>query len=62
MAIDIPHIIVTSAVILGVLWIVDHMSPLKDASKGRRTIYKFIGIFVLLMIINLAWRPYGTAI
>lgn len=61
MSFDFPHMIASAVIIFAVLWVVDHAGAFQDASRGRRTFYKFIGIFVPLFILNIVW-PYGGSI
>lgn len=57
MVFDIPHMIATGLLIFAVIWVVDHTSAFESAPKGRKTLFEFGGIFVL--ILNLVW-PYGS--
>ncbi|SEN07228.1 hypothetical protein [Palleronia pelagia] len=59
MVFDIPQMIATGLIVLLILWIVDHTAAFEGASKGRKTLYKFVGMFILLFILGLIW-PYGT--
>jgi hypothetical protein len=57
---DIPYMIATGLVVFAVIAIIDHASPFEDTSKGRKTLFKLIGIFVAIIILNLVW-PYGSS-
>lgn len=59
MVFDIPHMIVSGIIVLAVLWIVDHTSAFDNTTKGKKTLIKFGGIFVLILILNILW-PYGS--
>lgn len=59
MTFDIPHMIATAVIILAVTYPINHGLILKDATKGRKTLVTFVGIFVLVLILNLIW-PYGS--
>lgn len=61
MSIDIPHAILTAIIIFVVLWGLDQTSVLDSMSKGRKTLVKFIVLFVALFILNLVW-PYGSGV
>lgn len=61
MRFDIPHMIATGLIVFVVLWVVDHTAAFADATTGRKTLVKFIGIFLLLLILNSVW-PYGTGV
>ena len=58
---DIPHAIATAAIIFAVLWGLDHTSALGNMSKGKKTLVKFLVLFVAIFILNLVW-PYGSGI
>ncbi len=59
MTFDIPHMIATGLLVFAVIWFIDHSSAFGGAAKGRKTLFKFIGIFVVIFILNLVW-PYGA--
>lgn len=59
MTFDIPHMIATAIIVLAVAWPIQHDWILADASKGKKTLAIFVGVFVLLLILNLVW-PYGS--
>ncbi|WP_108259919.1 hypothetical protein [Mangrovicoccus ximenensis] len=59
MVFDIPHMIATAVIILAVIWTVDHSAKLADAPKKKRTLLKVAAIFVLMLLLNILWRPYG---
>ena len=52
--------LVTAVVIGLVIWLVDHTARFAAMTKGRRTMIKMVGVFVVILIINLLWRPYGA--
>lgn len=58
MTFDIPHMVATGLIIFAVIWLIDHSSAFENATKGRKTLFKFIGIFVAIMVLNIIW-PYG---
>ena len=60
MELDFPHMIATGAIILAVLWFFDHTSAFENMTKGRKTLLKFLSLFVVLFILNLVW-PYGSS-
>lgn len=59
MTFDIPHMIATGLVVFGVIWLIDHARAFDSMSKGRRTLLKLVGIFVVIILLNLVW-PYGA--
>ncbi|MDW4500556.1 hypothetical protein R5H30_21390 [Sulfitobacter sp. D35] len=56
---DIPHMLASGLIIFAIIAIIDHASAFENVSKGRKTVFKFAGIFVAIIILNLIW-PYGT--
>ena len=59
MTFDIPHMIASGIVILAAIWFVDHTNAFEGATKGRKTLMKFLILFVVLFLLNLVW-PYGA--
>jgi len=60
MTIDIPHMLVTAAIIFAVLFAVEHLGWTAGASRGRRALIIGLAVFLPLLILNLIW-PYGGA-
>ena len=61
MSLDIPHALVTAAIIFGVLWVVNHTAAFENMAKGKKTLAMFLVLFVAIFILNLVW-PYGSGI
>ena len=59
MTFDIPHMIATGLIIFAIIWLFDHTTAFENMTKGRKTFFKFFGIFVAILILNILW-PYGT--
>jgi len=59
MTFDVPHMLATGLIVFAVIWLVDHTSAFENASKGRKTLFKVIGVFVAIVILNIVW-PYGS--
>jgi hypothetical protein len=52
--------IATGLVIFAVIWPIDQAAAFEASSRKRKTLLKFVGIFVAIFVLNLVW-PYGTA-
>jgi hypothetical protein len=61
MVFDFPHMIATAIVIFAVLWVFDHTSAFSEMTKGRKTLVKFLALFIVIFILNLIW-PYGSGV
>jgi len=61
MTIDLPHMLVTGALVLGVLTALKYSGLLHGASKLKKTLITFVCLFVVLLVLNLIW-PYGTGV
>jgi hypothetical protein len=61
MTFDIPHMIATGVIVFAAIWLVDHTNAFENMTKGRRTLFKFVGIFVAIIILNIVW-PYGSGV
>lgn len=59
MSINVPHILVTAAVIAAIVYGVEHTPMLAGASRGKRALITGVAVFVVLFIINLLW-PYRS--
>ncbi len=59
MSFDFLHMLATGLVVFGVISLVDHARVFEPMSKGRKTLFKLVGIFVVIFVLNLAW-PYGA--
>ena len=60
MTFDFPHMIVTVLLVFAVVWGMDQTAALDKMSKGRKTLIKFVVLFVAIFVLNLLW-PYGTS-
>jgi hypothetical protein len=61
MTFDVPHMIATAAIILVVVYGINHLPRFEDMAKGRKALVTFVVLFVALMILNLVW-PYGAGV
>ena len=59
MTFDLPHMMATVLIVFAVIWPVDHLGAFDGMTKGRKTLLKFIGIFIAIFLLNLVW-PYGS--
>ena len=61
MTFDIPHMIATAAIILVVVYGINHLPRVEGMTKGRKALVTFLVLFVALMILNFVW-PYGAGV
>jgi uncharacterized membrane protein YkvI len=62
MTFDIPYMIVSGILILGILYATNHLPQFENMTKSRKALVTFVILFVALVILNLVWRPYGAAV
>ena len=61
MTLDIPHMLVTAAIIFAAIWLINHLGAFENMPKAKRSLVLFGVLFVALLILNLVW-PYGGGV